>query len=264
MDKSVPAAAALILNKIGSIEAPEGYNTVYGNAQKTSKYRGRKPLTEYTIDELIADQQNFTKEFGSSASGKYQIMRKTLIGLKKKLKLSGKAKFDANMQDRLAYDLLKQRGYTEWADGIKTNVQFALGIAQEWASFPVLEATQGAHRKINVGQSYYAGDGMNKALIPASAVLDMLQGSRQIVGQRTPASKPVLAAAAVATGTAGAAAGYIPTSDGQTSLQGFADTIATARPIVEAIQYVGTLPIFLIGLVAIGGIGYGIYKWKNP
>jgi len=47
---------------------------------------------------------------------------------------------------------------------------FALNLAKEWASFPVLAETFGQKRKVTRGQSYYAGDGVNKALVPPGDV----------------------------------------------------------------------------------------------
>lgn len=40
----------------------------------------------------------------------------------------------------------------------------------EWASFPVLVGTKGQKRTVKRGQSYYAGDGLNKALVAPDAV----------------------------------------------------------------------------------------------
>lgn len=54
-------------------------------------------------------------------------------------------------------------------------VAFAKGLAQEWASFPVLVDCRGAHRDIKRGQSFYAGDGLNKALVKPEKVEAVLQ-----------------------------------------------------------------------------------------
>ena len=45
-----------------------------------------------------------------------------------------------------------------------------IGLAKEWASFPVPSRMRGAHRTVERGQSYYAGDGLNKALIGPDVV----------------------------------------------------------------------------------------------
>lgn len=174
MDKTVPAGAAVILDGIGDIEAPRGYNTIYGNNQG----KLTKQITSMTLDELIGHQTGFTKNFGSSASGRYQFMRATLLDLKKELKLSGNQIFSADLQDRLGFHLLKRRKYELWALGVIGDDAFMVELAKEWASFPVPTAMKGAHRQLLAGQSYYAGDGLNKALVSVSKVKAILAASR--------------------------------------------------------------------------------------
>jgi hypothetical protein len=108
--------------------------------------------------------------FGSSAAGAYQFMKATLIGLRYELGLTGRELFTPDLQDRLGYHLLVRRGYPRFISGAIGPVAFGLAIAQEWASFPVLANRQGAHRAVTRGQSYYAGDGLNKALVKPEAV----------------------------------------------------------------------------------------------
>lgn len=166
MDKTVPGPAAKLLDFIGNTEAPRGYDTVYGNNQG----KLTKPITKMTLDELISNQFGFTKSFGSSASGRYQFMRNTLIDLKAQLGLSGYQIFDANLQDRLGYHLLLRRGYGPWIEGKISDAQFMLNLSKEWASFPVPYALQGGSRLVVRGQSFYAGDGLNKALVKPETV----------------------------------------------------------------------------------------------
>lgn len=94
--------------------------------------RSEKDLTKLTlnqIDELqsgmLADPANRAKYgngLGSSAIGRYQIVRKTLRGLRRQLGLSGDQLFDAAMQDRLGATLARARGAN------------AAGLQNEWAS----------------------------------------------------------------------------------------------------------------------------------
>src|SRR6185312_4179042 len=108
---------------------------------------------------------------GSSAAGRYQFMRATLLGLRSELNLRG----SQLLQDRLGYHLLLRRGYDDFMAGKISRTEFGKRLAQEWASFPVLTVCKGAHRQLNRGQSYYAGDGLNKALVKpekVEAVLD--------------------------------------------------------------------------------------------
>ncbi|KAB2725405.1 hypothetical protein [Brucella intermedia] len=174
MDKTVPAGAAILLDFIGDIEAPRGYDVIYGNNQNKLP----TPITKMTIGELIDAQASFTKRFKSSASGRYQFMRATLQELSRELGLRGTQIFDANLQDRLAFHLLKRRGYEEYVSGKISRTEFGKRLAQEWASLPVLTAVKGAHRDLKRGQSYYAGDPLNKSLVSpekVEAVLDRVK-----------------------------------------------------------------------------------------
>jgi muramidase (phage lysozyme) len=170
MDASIPVPAATLLDFIASKEAPKGYNTVYANKQGSMP----KQITAMTINEVIADSDRRTNQYGSSACGRYQFMKATLQGLVTELKLTGNEKLNPNMQDRLGLQLLKRRGYDKFIAGSITVTGFGLNIAKEWASFPVLKATKGAHRNVARGQSYYAGDRLNKSLVSAAEVETVL------------------------------------------------------------------------------------------
>lgn len=170
MDPTVPRGAALLLDFIGDIEAPRGYQTIYGNNQGKLK----KPITSMTLDEVIAIQPSFHRAYGSSATGRYQFMRATLQDLKRELGLRGSQVLDPNLQDRLAYHLLKRRGYQQFKEGKISRTEFGKRLAMEWASLPVLAGTKGAHRQITRGQSYYAGDRLNKSLTTPEAFEQLL------------------------------------------------------------------------------------------
>lgn len=186
MNPNVPSFAAHLLDFIGGIEAPRGYNTVYGNNQGKLK----KPVTEMTIAEVQALQPIWTKQFGSSATGRYQFMFATLKGLIAELNLDTSAKFDGDMQDYLGFMLLKRRGYDKFVAGKMGITAFGKALAQEWASFPVLEDTTGAHRPVSRGQSYYAGDGLNKSLVTPERVEVALRTSLPGTVIPTPKPKP--------------------------------------------------------------------------
>lgn len=192
MDRTIPPAAAQILRFVSSIEAPRGYDTIYGNNQNKLP----KPITQMTLDEVQKAQPSWTKRFGSSAAGAYQIMRdtmdspKTMADLEGEMGLSGSELFDPDMQDRMAFHLLKRRGYEQFMSGRIGVVAFAKRLAQEWASFPVLAATKGAHRQVKRGQSYYAGDGVNKALVPAEDIESLLDEVLAMKGEQRPTPAP--------------------------------------------------------------------------
>lgn len=184
MDKTVPKSAALILDNIRGIETgyqdERSYNTVFGH----NEHKLTKQITDMTIQELIDNQKGFTKAFGSSASGGYQFMRQTMIDLKKELKLRATQIFNADLQDRLGFHLLKRRGYENFINGRMSVPQFMIELAKEWASFPVPFQMNGRKRLVQRGQSYYAGDGLNKALVSADKIEQILNDALKIA--RTP------------------------------------------------------------------------------
>lgn len=166
----LPAGARRLLDFIGKTEAPKGYDTVYANRMADMP----KPLTTMTLGEVIADGPRRTKRFRSSAAGRYQFMTATLKDLKFSLGLTGTEMFDADLQDRLAMQLLKRRGFYEFCSGKMKLNAFALRLAQEWASLPVLEKVSGQHRTVAPGESFYAGDTLNKALVDPHEIVDVL------------------------------------------------------------------------------------------
>lgn len=172
----IPAGAAELLRFIRRAETGEDdQNEQYRKIIRHKETELPKPVTAYTIDELLAAQVGWGKKWKSSAAGAYQIIRKTLAGLKTSLKLSGNEKFSPDLQDRLGFALLQGRGWDKYAAGKLSRDAFATEIAKEWASMPVLKAMKGANRQIARGQSYYAGDGLNKSLVTPEefeAVLD--------------------------------------------------------------------------------------------
>lgn len=171
---SIPAPAKRLLDFIGSKEAPKGYDTVFGNRMAQMP----KPLTTMTVDEVIAQGKWRTDTFGSSAAGRYQFMKATLQSLKQTEGLTGREVMTPEMQDRLGYALLRRRGYAKFMAGQLSVTGFGLGLAQEWASFPVLAATKGQHRQVQRGQTYYLGDGLNKVLATAGEVEAVLSRMR--------------------------------------------------------------------------------------
>lgn len=165
MDATVPHGAAILLDFIAHPESGGHYDVIYGNHQNTLAH----PITTMTLDQLLAAQAVWGKRWGSSAAGRYQMMPATLMGLKTALGLGGTDIFGPDLQDRLGYALLKRRGYAAFMARQETTVDFAKSLAQEWASMPVLAATKGAHRMIAIGETYYAGDRLNKALVTPAA-----------------------------------------------------------------------------------------------
>ena len=176
MDKTVPRGAAILLDFIRDTEVGRSdrasYDVIYANKQNKLP----KPLTSMTYGEIVDAQKAWSKNHGSSAAGGYQFMRATLQGLANEItSIKGTDRFEPDLQDRLGYHLLRRRGYDQFVSGQIGIVEFGKRLAQEWASFPVLQSTKGAKRTVARGQSYYAGDGLNKSLVSPERVESVLR-----------------------------------------------------------------------------------------
>lgn len=155
---SIDPRAKVILAYIGALEAPKGYDQVYGGILPED--RPPKPLTTMTIREVLDWQQRIDPKYRSEAAGQYQIIEKTLLDLVRQGYVSEGDLFDAETQDYAGWTLMRRRGYDSFASGLLKPEAFGDRLAREWASLPVLT---GPKR----GASYYAGDGLNKALTKA-------------------------------------------------------------------------------------------------
>lgn len=157
-----------LLDAIGKVEAGErGYNAMYLPAERKL---GKRALTVLRVVEVQSLQNRMVKVSASSAIGRYQFIRATLAGLVKEMGLSGKERFDEDLQDRLAERLLQRRGLTRFIAGNLSREAFANNLAMEWASLPVVTPINGK----DVGESYYAGDGLNYALMKPGTILAAL------------------------------------------------------------------------------------------
>lgn len=99
-----------ILSLIGQKESGGNYNATLDNGKYTG---GARNLVNMTIDEVLEMQAQMLRHpdnhHNSSAAGKYQIVGKTLRGLKSSLGLTGNELYSPEMQDRLATELLRKR-----------------------------------------------------------------------------------------------------------------------------------------------------------
>jgi muramidase (phage lysozyme) len=154
--------AASILDFISGPESKGNYNAFFANAGST------KDLSKMTLDQVLAWQKARTDAGSpSSATGRYQFMRNTLASLKTQMGLKGDEKFTPELQDRLALQLLRVRGYDRFKEGKMSAHAFALELAKEWASLP----------DPRTGKSYYAGDGLNASLVTPGQVAKVLTGA---------------------------------------------------------------------------------------
>jgi uncharacterized protein (TIGR02594 family) len=152
-------ALQALIDEISQHESGGNYEAYFRKAKNTSII-----FTAKSINEVIAWQRQYVQNGSpSSAVGRYQIIRTTLQGLQSEMGLSGSALFDKKTQDSMAKRLLVRRKLKAYLNGTISMTEFGKRIAMEWASLPVLAETQGAHRTVSRGQSYYAGDGLNSA-----------------------------------------------------------------------------------------------------
>lgn len=176
----ITPALTNLLAAIRKYEAPKGYGQIYGGAKGVPK---GTDVSIMPLSGVQALQAKMVKAgSASTACGGYQFIRKTLAVTISELGLSGKEIWTPALQDRMAVHLLEKRGLSAYLAGQKTREAFANSLAMEWASLPVVTAINGK----KVGQSYYAGDGLNKSHHKPQAILALVDALRA-----QPAAPPV-------------------------------------------------------------------------
>ena len=160
-----PVSAKPLLDLIARVESKGNYNAYFGNAGNTSI-----KFTEMSIADVLSWQEDFIAAgHPSSAVGRYQIISTTLKGLVQQLNIDTNQPFNEAMQDKMAVALLERRGATEYVNNQIDEQQFAAELAKEWAALPRVVGDRPE-------QSYYAGDGLNKALVKVDEVLRAVGG----------------------------------------------------------------------------------------
>jgi muramidase (phage lysozyme) len=147
--------AATILSFVSRAEGAD-YNTLFGGSKVI--------LEEKTVAEVQQMQRAHGKKTGSSATGAYQVMRKTLSDLIDQGVVDPDEPFTEDVQNRIGMALLKRRGYDDWKAGKLSTDQFANRLALEWASLPNAQ-----------GKSAYEGVMGNKARTSRSELVSMLE-----------------------------------------------------------------------------------------
>lgn len=157
-----------LLDLIAKPESGGRYDSVYPG-------RRRPEILNMTLNELYADMRKRARQSGSSASGRYQYIRKTLIGVAKSMGLNPKTtKFTPEVQDQIViYHLRLNHGLDRWMRGKTSDEDFLKRLSKTWAGLP----------KDMSGQSYYAGDKIgNKAGINYDTAMAALGNIRTAVG----------------------------------------------------------------------------------
>lgn len=161
-------SAATLLSFVRGAETSRGYDDYY----RGSVLVPSKKVSEMTVGEVRAWQKESVRRGSkSSAVGGYQFISSTFDNTVKALGIPDTTVFSPEVQDAMGLQLLKGRGYDQWAGGGMSDDQFIDNLAQEWAAIP--RAT-GPKR----GASHYAGDGLNGATRGLPSVYDALTQSR--------------------------------------------------------------------------------------
>lgn len=166
-----------LLSLIAKGEA-KSYNVVYGGEEPSP------PLVQRTIAEVMQWQAPLgpnnrpNPRKPSTAAGRYQMLYDTINETTQNLKIDRtQTRFTPEVQDALIINRLESfRKYKDWkalklgVDEKENSEKFMIQLAMEFASVPVPYALSknalgkaGPARDITKGQSFYAGDGLNKA-----------------------------------------------------------------------------------------------------
>jgi muramidase (phage lysozyme) len=150
-----------VLDMIASAESNGRYDIIYGGEIVDG-------ITEMTIAQAA-------KRAGDRGDGKnYAVGKYQFITLTKQAEAAGldpqKDKFSPANQDKIAIHLIEKKRKITKQMAKKNPTEAAKRLAMEWAGLPVLKDTKGHKKDVTRGQSYYAGDGVNKATVTPEAV----------------------------------------------------------------------------------------------
>lgn len=139
-----------------------------------------KPLSEYTIGEVMAFQARPRDANGQLwATGRYQIIPKTLIGAVSKVGLKKSDLYNKENQDKLAFQLLTERSAIRnylngtVADTLENRQKASLEMAKIWSSIGIPYDVNGKKKD----ESYYKSKG-DKASVASELIQQKLQQLR--------------------------------------------------------------------------------------
>lgn len=254
MEKSIPKSAQTILAFIYKLETRGNYEAISSFQQAKLP----KKLTSMTVNEVLQQAPGWRAKYGtlSSAAGAPQIITKTLANLVDVMGLTGNEKFTSDLQDRMAYQLLRYRGYDQFMAGQITMQQFGNNLAREWASLPVLANTRrslgnGKFKQVQRGQSYYAGDGLNNHGAKAEEFEAVLRVAN-VQPTGVPKTGPTTTDVVVGVGTAGTAGGVIAVGAGEAITE--LDKVGPVLDLVGTIAKYGPYVVGAIVVIVVAGI----------
>lgn len=149
-----------LIAKGEAVRGADPYTSVYPSTSEPT-------LTQMTCAEVLQYQrQRINSGYASSACGRYQFIRDTLNDCIGYLGIDPlRTRFTPEIQDALIIARLKRvRKLDEWLAGTYATDRFMIKLAQEFASVPVPYRMQAHRGRIaNKGDTYYVGDGLNRA-----------------------------------------------------------------------------------------------------
>jgi hypothetical protein len=169
---------------LSSIESRGDYSAynkivVVNGVKKVKSYFGTD-LTELTIADIQEKQMNSSDMF---AVGKYQLIPKTLAAAIKHLGIDTSERYSPTVQDKLFDGYLirvKRPEIIEFLEGEGDVEEAIYGWAKEFASAGVRAGRKIAKGIAQGGESYYAGDGLNKAHITPDQMVKVLKESKKL------------------------------------------------------------------------------------
>lgn len=201
--KNTGWAHSKFANLLGSVESKNDYSAY--NVTKTGKSvpHYNSNLTKMTISEVIDAQ----RERNMFATGRFQIIPETLKSAVKALSLDTSKLYDAAMQDQIFEQFLiklKRPAFINYLESNGSAEDAIYAWAKEFASAgvrkgksispkkePVLDANglpvyENGKKKYKLvprvaeveGESYYAGDGLNKAHLLPDTMIKALEDSK--------------------------------------------------------------------------------------
>lgn len=147
------AQLSAIRDLIGKYEGQNGnYNVLVGGKSA--------PLTGMTLSQVLSLQDTMISQgHPSTAVGKYQIIKGTLLGLIKNLNLDpNTTKFDQATQDKLADALIREKGFDQYKAGKISKEQFLTNLSAVWAALPAGPDNKGSHDGKNGNKSLVTWD----------------------------------------------------------------------------------------------------------
>ncbi|MDH0563776.1 hypothetical protein [Acinetobacter courvalinii] len=183
MKSSVKGNSSHIQEFAKAVSSGEGnYNSVNRGLVKGKNLGSfETDLSKMTINEILArNKLKAGDKNRMNAVGKYQIIASTMKGLVKQLGLTGQEKLTPEMQDRL-FEALIPSSAKDFMNGANNDKNKAMiDLAKVWASIGVPVKMKGQYQQLNIGESYYKGDGGNAASTKSTKqVSDTLSSIRE-------------------------------------------------------------------------------------